>query len=81
MGSGMQSGTMLVTSQSPCIQGTDPPQQKFEGETDGLKVHVYDMVGSKSVDLFACTTWQVTSYVGQTYQHAAIEEWKQLNGG
>ena len=27
------------------------------------------MVGLKLADLFAHTTWQVASYVGQTYQH------------
>ena len=42
-------------------------RQRFEGETEALKGHVYDWIGSKSADLFITTTKQIAGYVGRTY--------------
>ena len=42
---------------------------KFEGETHRLKGCAFDMVSSKSADMFAWTVKQVPSYIGHTYQH------------
>ena len=42
-------------------------RQRFEGETEAQKGHVYDLIGSKSADLFITTTKQIAGYVGQTY--------------
>ena len=44
-----------------------PSRQRFEGETDALKGHVYDLIGSKSADLFITTTKHIAGYVGRTY--------------
>ena len=44
-----------------------PSRQCFEGETEALKGHVYDLIGSKSADLFITTTKQIAGYVGRTY--------------
>ena len=44
-----------------------PSHQHFDGEIEALKVHVYDLIGSKSADLFITTTKQITGFVGCTY--------------
>ena len=44
-----------------------PSRQHFDGETDGLKGHVYDLIGSKSADFFITTTKQIAGFVGRTY--------------
>ena len=44
-----------------------PSCQRFEGETEALKGHVYDLIGSKSADLFITTTKHIAGYVGRTY--------------
>ena len=44
-----------------------PSRQRFEGETEALKGHVYDLIGSKSADLFITTTKQIAGFVGRTY--------------
>ena len=44
-----------------------PSRQRFEGETEALKGHIYDLIGSKSADLFITTTKQIAGYVGRTY--------------
>ena len=55
-----------------------PSRQCFEGETEAMKGHVYDLIGSKSTGLFITTTKQIAGYVGQTYTqggdiHLAVE--------
>ena len=44
-----------------------PSHQHFDRETEALKGHVYDLIGSKSADLFITTTKQITGFVGHTY--------------
>ena len=44
-----------------------PSRQRFEGETEALKGHIYNLIGSKSADLFITTTKQIAGYVGRTY--------------
>ena len=44
-----------------------PSRQCFEGETEALKGHVYDLIGSKSANLFIMTTKQIARNVGWTY--------------
>ena len=44
-----------------------PSRQWFEGETEALKGHIYDLIRSKSADLFITTTKQIAGYVGRTY--------------
>ena len=44
-----------------------PSHQHFEGEMEALKGHVYDLIGSKSADLFITTTNQITGFIGRTY--------------
>ena len=44
-----------------------PSYQYFEGETEALKGHVYDLIGSKSANLFIMTTKQMAGFVGCTY--------------
>ena len=44
-----------------------PSRQRFEGETEALKGHIYDLIGSKSADLFITTTKQIAGYVRRTY--------------
>ena len=46
-----------------------PTHQHFEGETEALKGHIYDLVGSKSANLFIKTTKTVARYNGWTYSH------------
>ena len=55
-----------------------PSRQHFEGEMEALKGHVYDLIGSKSADLFITTTNQITGFIGRTYTqggdiHLAME--------
>ena len=52
-------------------QDAPPPlNQFFEGETEALKGHVYDLIGSKSAGLFITTTKQIAGFVGRTYTQA-----------
>ena len=44
-----------------------PSRQRFEGATEALKGHIYDLIASKSADLFITTTKQIAGYVGRTY--------------
>ena len=44
-----------------------PSCQCFEGETEALKGHVYDLIGSNSANLFIMTTKQIAGYMGRTY--------------
>ena len=44
-----------------------PSCQRFEWETEALKGHIYDLIGSKSANLFITTTKQIAGYVGRTY--------------
>ena len=44
-----------------------PSRQLFEGEIEALKGHIYNLIGSKSADLFITTTKQIAGYVGRTY--------------
>ena len=55
-----------------------PSRQHFNGETEALKGHVYDLIGSKSADLFITTTKQIAGFVRHTYTqggdiHLAME--------
>ena len=44
-----------------------PSCQCFEGETEALKGHIYDLIGSKSADIFIRTTKQIAGFVRRTY--------------
>ena len=44
-----------------------PSCQCFEGETEALKGHIYDLIGSKSAVLFIRTTKQIAGFVRCTY--------------
>ena len=46
-----------------------PTLQRFESETDALLGHIYDLVGSKSADLFIKTMKAIAGYVSQNYHH------------
>ena len=45
-------------------------RQRFKGVTEELKGEIFDLVGSRSADLFIKTKKAVTNYVGRTYQHS-----------
>ena len=45
-------------------------RQRFEGATDDLKGDIFDLVGSRSADLFIKTKKAIANYVGRTYQHS-----------
>ena len=45
-------------------------RQQFEGVTEELKGEIFDLVGSRSADLFIKTKKAVANYIGQTYQHS-----------
>ena len=45
-------------------------RQWFEGATEELKGEIFDLVRSRSADLFIKTKKAVANYVGQTYQHS-----------
>ena len=45
-------------------------RQRFEGATEDLKGEIFDLIGSRSADLFIKTKKAVANYVGQTYQHS-----------
>ena len=42
-------------------------QHHFEGEMEALKGHIYNLIGSKSANLFITLTKQITGFVGWTY--------------
>ena len=44
-----------------------PSHQHFEGETEALKGHIYNLIGSKSANLFIMMTKQMAGFVGCTY--------------
>ena len=44
-----------------------PSCQCFEGETEALKGHVYNLIGSKLADVFITTTKQIAGFVSCTY--------------
>ena len=46
------------------------PRQRFDGATDELKGEIFDLVGSRSADLFIKTKKSIANYVGRTYQHS-----------
>ena len=46
------------------------PRQRFDGATEELKGHIFDLVGSRSADLFIKSKKAVANYVGRTYQHS-----------
>ena len=45
-------------------------RQRFDGATEDLKGEIFDLVGSRSADLFIKTKKAVANYVGRTYQHS-----------
>ena len=45
-------------------------RQRFDGATEELKGEIFDLVGSRSADLFIKTKKAVANYVGRTYQHS-----------
>ena len=45
-------------------------RQRFEGVTEELKGEIFDLVGSRSADLFIKTKKAVANYVSRTYQHS-----------
>ena len=52
---------------------TTPPmlsRQRFDGATEELKGDVFDLVGSRSADLFIKSKKALAIYVGRTYQHS-----------
>ena len=46
---------------------TTESKQWFEGETEELKDHLFDLVRECSADIFMKTQQQITSYMGYTY--------------
>ena len=46
------------------------PRQRFDGATEELKGHIFDLVGSRSADLFIKSKKAIANYVGRTYQHS-----------
>ena len=48
------------------------PRHRFDGATEELKGHIFDLVGSRSADLFIKSKKAVANYVGRTYQHSGI---------
>ena len=40
------------------------PRQRFDGATDELKGEIFDLVGSRSADLFIKTKTSIANYVG-----------------
>ena len=46
------------------------PRQRFDGGTEELKGHIFDLVGSRLADLFIKSKKAVANYVGRTYQHS-----------
>lgn len=48
-----------------------PPRPKFEGRTEGLKGHVYDLRPTQA-DQFVKTTKEVALYVGRTYTNGSV---------
>ena len=45
-------------------------RQWFEGATEELKGEIFDLVGSRSTDLFIKTKKAITNYISRTYQHS-----------
>ena len=45
------------------------PLHRFDGATEELKGHIFDLVGARSADLFIKSKKAVANYVGRTYQH------------
>ena len=45
-------------------------RQRFDGATEELKGEVFDLVGSRSADLFIKSKKAIANYVGRTYQHS-----------
>ena len=46
------------------------PQQRFDGATEELKGHIFDLVRSRLADLFIKSKKAIANYVGRTYQHS-----------
>ena len=53
-----------------CTTTATISRQRFEGATEELKGEIFDLVGSRSADLFIKTKKAVVNYVGRTYQHS-----------
>ncbi|KAL7567822.1 hypothetical protein ACA910_000570 [Epithemia clementina (nom. ined.)] len=45
------------------------PRQRFEGQCDGLKGHVFDLIEARTADLFKKTSKEIAAYVGREYKH------------
>ena len=45
-------------------------RQRFDGATEDLKGEIFDLVGSRSADLFIKSKKAIANYVGRTYQHS-----------
>ena len=45
-------------------------RQRFDGATEVLKGEIFDLVGSRSADLFIKSKKAIANYVGRTYQHS-----------
>ena len=45
-------------------------RQRFDGATEDLKGEIFDLVGSRSADMFIKTKKAIANYVGRTYQHS-----------
>ena len=63
-GSG-RSGRSGGRNQVPTI-----PRQRFDGATEELKRHIFDLDGSRSADLFIKSKKAIANYVRRTYQHS-----------
>ena len=46
------------------------PRHRFDGATEELKGHIFDLVGARSADLFIKSEKTDANYVGRTYQHS-----------
>ena len=44
-----------------------PSCQCYEGETEALKAHIYDLIGSKSAGLYIKTIKQIAGFIRHTY--------------
>ena len=60
-----QSGRGSRRNMAPTIS-----RHRFEGATEELKGEIFDLVGSRSADLFIKSQKAVANYVGRTYQHS-----------